>query len=716
MKSEYKYRSINKGSVVDTMKYSFTVTQNCNLACKYCYECKNDSSTMNLETAKRAVDFALNYGTHLSAVRFDFMGGEPLLEINMIDRVMDYIKFRLYEEKHKWFGRTTFNLTTNGILYDSDPVQKFVKKNINSLNVSLTIDGIKEKHDMNRIFKNGEGSFDSVVKNVPLWLSQFPNAGTKVTFASADLKYLKESIIYLNSLGIKEIVATLVNEDVWKEGDETIYEEQLNQLADYMVENNHSVEFAGGQFTDTTGLPYDSNRLKLNWCNCGENNFEIDYRGYLYPCVRFLPFALSNKEDRFVGHIDRGVDYNKLRPFEALTFANQSSNECLACPVASGCGWCVGNNYNQDAHNTVFGRETAICKMHKARSRANDYYWAKMKSKKGIIRKIPNIDRKRFLYIMISDNSVDYCTRVNYQKSEINLSFENFQKGLNFARLNAYTPVVVYDENNLDARYEKELENYEALRIKPASLIQEGNNSDSIIILDTKDVANLEDGKTFIQVILHIQKADIPILSAICNKLFTCARKISLLIDDWKDMKKEDIDSYHQALRDISDIIVEYAKHKKIVQLNVLTDIMITTNKMNCGAGYSSILLSPDGELYPCPSFYRSNKYKSIGNLDCGFTDDISVYKMNDSPVCSHCDISSCRMCVFNNIEETAEYKIPTLEQCRMKNIEKAVSFDLQKKLILIDNNTPFQHNMLQEQDYADTLDFMLHEKYSQYR
>lgn len=118
---------------------------------------------------------------------------------------------------------------------------------------------------MNRIFRNGEGSFESVLKNVPLWLSQFPNAGTKVTFASADLQYLKDSLIFLNSLGIKEIVATLVNEDVWHEGDDIIYERQLRELADYMIDNDCPVEFAGGQFSETMGLPYNNERLKLNW-------------------------------------------------------------------------------------------------------------------------------------------------------------------------------------------------------------------------------------------------------------------------------------------------------------------------------------------------------------------------------------------------------------------------------------------------------------------
>lgn len=716
MDNKYRQQSIIRGSVVDAMNYSFTVTQNCNLACKYCYECKNNNSRMEFETAKRAVDFALSHGTNFSAVRFDFMGGEPLLEIGLIDKIVDYIKFRLYEEKHKWFGHCGFDLTTNGVLYDIEPVQKFIKKNINTLNISLTIDGTKEKHDMNRVFKNGQGSFDSVVKNVPLWLSQFPNAGTKVTFASADLKYLKDSIIFLNSLGIKEIVATLVNEDVWNDGDDIIYEEQLCQLAEYMIDNDCPAEFSGGIFTGTTGLPYNKDRLKLNWCNCGENNFEIDFKGNLYPCIRFLPFAMSKDNNRAVGNIDKGVDYNKLRPFEALNFANQSSMKCLECPVANGCSWCVGNNYNKNKHNSVFGRETAICKMHKARARANDYYWARMKNDKGIVRNIPNIDRKRFLYIMLSDSSIDYCTKMKQKRSGHILSFESFKRGLRFARENAYMPIILYADEELDIKFEKELENYEFLRIKQVSLSQPGDNNNSIIVLDKKDIDGLESDIKFKQVILHIRKTDIQILESLCAKLFEHARKINVVISGWEEMTEDDNGNYQQALEKISKTIVEYAKNNKIAQINVLSDIMITDSKMNCGAGDTSILLAPDGRLYPCPSFYHSKKYKSIGNLDAGITEDISIYKLRDAPVCSRCDIYNCRMCVYNNIEGTHEYKIPTLEQCRIRNTEKSVSVKLQKQLIIINSKTPFRRNMLKEHEYPEVLDLMLHEKYSQYR
>ena len=56
----------------------------------------------------------------------------------------------------------------------------------------------------------------------------------------------------------------------------------------------------------------------------------------------------------------------------------QSKQECIDCEVASGCAWCQGENYDAAETPTVYQRSTAICKMHKARVRANNYYWNKL--------------------------------------------------------------------------------------------------------------------------------------------------------------------------------------------------------------------------------------------------------------------------------------------------------------------------------------------------
>ncbi|MDE7136489.1 MAG: radical SAM protein, partial [Muribaculaceae bacterium] len=79
--------------------------------------------------------------------------------------------------------------------------------------------------------------------------------------------------------------------------------------------------------------------------------------------------------------VNDGIDKNKLRPFLSLDRTTQSPQKCIDCEVASGCAWCQGENYDAADTDTVYQRSTAICKMHKARVRANNYYWNKLFAK-----------------------------------------------------------------------------------------------------------------------------------------------------------------------------------------------------------------------------------------------------------------------------------------------------------------------------------------------
>ena len=79
-----------------------------------------------------------------------------------------------------------------------------------------------------------------------------------------------------------------------------------------------------------------------------------------------------------IGNVKDGIDNNKLRPFLMLDRTTQSKQECIDCEVASGCAWCQGENYDAADTHTIYQRATAICKMHKARVRANNYYWNKL--------------------------------------------------------------------------------------------------------------------------------------------------------------------------------------------------------------------------------------------------------------------------------------------------------------------------------------------------
>lgn len=385
------FRKIDKGwKVGDSKSITFIVTKDCQLACKYCYLVgKNSKERLSWKTAKKVIDFLLNHEDDFKeeSVIWDFIGGEPFLEIDLIDQICDYIKAEMFRLNHHWFNSFRFSFSTNGINYDSEKVQRFIQKNRNHLSIGITIDGTREKHDLNRIWKTKDGfspkpedekgSYDDVVRNIPLWLKQFPDASTKVTISSADIKYIKDSVLHLYSLGIHEVNINVVFEDVWHEGDDLEFENQLMLLADTIIDNDFYKDYACSFFNEHIGKPllpvYDNG----NWCGAG-CMLAVDAAGNFYPCTRFAQYSLRDKKAWIIGNVNDGIDKNKLRPFLTLDRRTQSTQECFDCEVANGCAWCQGENYDAAETPTAFQRSTAICKMHKARVRANNYYWNKL--------------------------------------------------------------------------------------------------------------------------------------------------------------------------------------------------------------------------------------------------------------------------------------------------------------------------------------------------
>lgn len=373
---------------------TFIVTKDCQLACKYCYLVgKNEKERMPWKIAKEAIDYIISHENDpnfaYESVVFDFIGGEPFLEIDLIDKICDYLKTEMFRRNHHWFNSYRFSFSTNGINYHTKKVQDFIKKNYEHLSIGITIDGTKRKHDLNRIWKKEKkqgvqskteeerGSYDDVVKNIPLWLCQFPDGATKVTISSADIPYICESVLHLYGLGIHQVNINCVFEDVWKEHDDIRFEKQLILLADNIIDKGLYLEYVCSFFSENMGKPMDKHLQNGNWCGSGKM-LSIDAIGNFYPCTRFAGYSLRSKNPIIIGNIHKGIDNNKLRPFLTLDRCTQSKQECIDCEVAEGCAWCQGENYDAAETNTIYQRAIAICKMHKARVRANNYYWNKL--------------------------------------------------------------------------------------------------------------------------------------------------------------------------------------------------------------------------------------------------------------------------------------------------------------------------------------------------
>ena len=132
---------------------TFQVTDACNLACKYCYQINKGKRRMSLDTAKKFIDLLLTgekgmneylHPENSPALIIEFIGGEPFLEIELIDQIYNYFFDRMIELNHKWLTMHTISICSNGILYSDPKVQRFLNKHKNHMSFSVTIDGNKE--------------------------------------------------------------------------------------------------------------------------------------------------------------------------------------------------------------------------------------------------------------------------------------------------------------------------------------------------------------------------------------------------------------------------------------------------------------------------------------------------------------------------------------------------------------------------------------------
>lgn len=186
---------------------SLEVTENCNLRCKYCVynghyinERKFSPRKMDFATARKGLDYIFSFIKERKKKLFyiGFYGGEPLLNFETIKQVVTYGK-NLFAG---WDLR--FNMTTNLTLLD-ETILDFLVENNFSLLVSL--DGGKENHDAKRVFSDGRGTFDTVMKNLKKISRRYKDYfEDKVTF----------STVYSRDLSLKNLYDFFTGNDLVK--------------------------------------------------------------------------------------------------------------------------------------------------------------------------------------------------------------------------------------------------------------------------------------------------------------------------------------------------------------------------------------------------------------------------------------------------------------------------------------------------------------------
>ena len=165
-------------NLINLRQIVFEITDSCNLRCKYCgyadlYEGydKRDNQKLPFNKAKLILDYLFyNYWTKKNGVNYrrtiniSFYGGEPLLNVPFIKKVINYV------ENLPKIGITfKYSMTTNAMLLN-EHMEYLIDKDFFIL---ISLDG-NENGQSYRVDSKGHNSFYRVIENVRLLREKDP--------------------------------------------------------------------------------------------------------------------------------------------------------------------------------------------------------------------------------------------------------------------------------------------------------------------------------------------------------------------------------------------------------------------------------------------------------------------------------------------------------------------------------------------------------------
>lgn len=288
------------------LQFNFWVTTYCNFNCRYCYEtCDKPDAYMSQEIADKAIEFMYNeIDTHAcNALWINFHGGEPMLNQKLIVYVVKKIK----QERPDIKLFTT--ATTNCSVMCEEAAEC-----ISELTVSL--DGTKKCHDMNRVRHDGSGTYDLAVSNALKYLELKGNVRTRMVVTPDNAANLSDNIIHLIELGFREIMPGIdhFSKEWTEELFGTVYQELL-KVREYRL--------AHPEYRIKIGI-IDSAIKRLGKCYVGCDGYQIYINGKLYPCT-----YAAGDEYYEVGDIFNGVDVNAAKRINCMN--NGKLEACAGC-------------------------------------------------------------------------------------------------------------------------------------------------------------------------------------------------------------------------------------------------------------------------------------------------------------------------------------------------------------------------------------------------
>lgn len=428
MDSVFPYELIIPGYVKEGTVYNLETESHTYIADRLivhnCYQFDKSEMKMSFDTAKEFIDHLLNddYGYinryNSPAIILEFIGGEPLLEINLTRKVYEYFLDRCYELNHPWFTMHRLSICSNGMQYFDNEVQAFFKEYSSQISFNISIDGNKKLHDACRIQPNGEGSYDIDMMALSHYNKHYSaERNSKMTLAPSNISYLFDSVVDFIEHGMTVININCVFEEGWEPKHANIEYEQLKKLADYILKNNLEHIYVA-IFNDKQEDMMDKNNDRPFCGGASGSMLSMRPNGEFYPCIRYMPTSVGlNRRNMNMGNVNDGMvgredDSEVIKDLDTTTRRSYNTDICFECPLSNDCAGCGALSVT--VFNKTNRRTTFSCIMVIAEALANVYYWNSVliKHPEWDIHPRRNVVPDEWALLVISEEELDLLKKL----------------------------------------------------------------------------------------------------------------------------------------------------------------------------------------------------------------------------------------------------------------------------------------------------------------
>ncbi|MEZ0496949.1 quinohemoprotein amine dehydrogenase maturation protein [Sphingomonas sp. IW22] len=317
------------------------ITNQCNLACTYCYEFGADKIAtpagkpryMTIETARASVDLLIAEARERPAVHVTFFGGETLMNFRLLKDIVAYA-----DTATAAAGKAiTYSLTTNATLLTPAMIEFLSDHRIG---VTVSMDGPPEIQDRHRVFKNGKGSY-AVIE--PRLRALIAGHRTRAVTARVTLTEGVTDVIRIyrhlkDDLGFHEVGFAPVTESgnrTYALGDggmDTVLA-QFRALADEWLEHALRGESHGFTNVSETIGELISGVNKSHPCGAALGLMGVGPSGDLSPCHRF-----TDADTHRMGDVSTGIDRAAQADFlsRGHVGGKYDCQSCWARPLCAG--------------------------------------------------------------------------------------------------------------------------------------------------------------------------------------------------------------------------------------------------------------------------------------------------------------------------------------------------------------------------------------------